>query len=138
MNSFKLIVLGIALFLLIIIFIVVGLLMYKNNNTADFPPKANNCPNYWIEESDGKCQIPTGLDPRIDGVFPINVGSGSIFDNANKSKGIPEYLTSITSSNKYDVKNNTIDFSDITNCEKMKWANTHGILWNGINNINTC
>lgn len=133
MNSFKLIVLGIALFLLIIIFIVVGLLMYKNNNTADFPPKANNCPNYWIEESNGKCKIPDASSASGD---PINVGSGAIFTNANKSKGIPAYLT--TSSQKYDSVNKTIDFSDITNCEKMKWANTHGILWNGINNINTC
>jgi hypothetical protein len=34
--------------------------------------------------------------------------------------------------------NMLLDFSELTSCQKQTWANQYGILWDGINNINTC
>ncbi len=141
MDSFKLTVFGIALFLLIIIFIIVGVLIYNNNTNSDFPPKSNTCPNYWVVTSDGKCEIPVRRKDSggIIDVNPINVGSGANFTQGviNINTGVPTYLTDGTTIG-YDSNKNTIDFSKATICEKMKWANKYGILWDGVNNNNTC
>jgi len=141
MDSFKLTVLGIAMFLLIIIFIVVGVLMKNNKTSAIFPPNAKNCPNYWIETADGKCVIPVQTPSSIPGVepnMPINVGSGVNYASATKNaKGIPSYLTDGTTPG-YSSTDMSIDFKNYTACNKMNWSNKYGILWDGINNINTC
>lgn len=140
MDSFKLTVLGIALFLLIVIFIIVGVLMKHNNTHSVFPPNASTCPNYWVETADGKCTIPTETKSTIPGVKPIppiNVGSGGEYDSSAKNTGVPGYLTDGTTLG-FNKTNNTLDFSNYTACTKMTWSNKYGILWDGINNINTC
>ena len=141
MDSFKLTVLGIALFLLLIIFIVVGVLMKYNNTSSIFPPNASHCPNYWMETAEGTCIIPVQTPstiPGVNSIDPINVGSGvSATSSSKNSKGVPNYLTDGTTLG-YNSTSGAIDFSNYKTCDKMNWSNKYGILWDGINNINTC
>jgi len=145
MDSFKLTVLGIAMFSLIVIFIIVGVIMKHNSTTATFPPKASNCPNYWKETADGKCIIPVQKENPTKGlpnIEPINIGSGSIskIGNTDLATGVPMWLKTLSGKHGgTDANGNMLlDFSELTSCQKQTWANQYGILWDGINNINTC
>ena len=129
MNSFQIIVLGIAVSLLIIILAVIGVIMVNNSNNLIFPPNSLPCPNYWQLNSDGTCNIPIS---STSASTAVNIGS---FDTAKT-----------TTTPGFDKTKNTINFSDngwganssSATCAKKAWANSAGILWDGITNYNGC
>lgn len=88
METFHWIVIGIALFFLIIILVLVGIMMRSNlSNKIVFPPVQETCPNLWINDSSGNC-------------YYVGQNGGSGFDlNANKTlyykgdaKNFPVYV----------------------------------------------
>jgi hypothetical protein len=135
MDKFYIIVLTIALVLLILILTYVGLLM--NSSTTDqttFPPTRNICPDYWQKGHDvSSCAIPSFDSKNI----------GTIY---NKATTPPSLVTGFINTTGYSSNTNDIDFtknewstsgkSEI--CAKKNWANTNGILWDGVSNYNGC
>ena len=52
MANFQQIVIMIAIVLLIICLIFIGIALYRNKSTLQYPPVVANCPDYWLDESD--------------------------------------------------------------------------------------
>jgi hypothetical protein len=51
MADFQQIVIMIAIVLLIICLIFIGVSLYRNKSSVQYPPVVANCPDYWLDES---------------------------------------------------------------------------------------
>ena len=51
-------ILIIALVALILVMTYIGISLYRNRKTANFPSNYANCPDYWQQDADGNCIIP--------------------------------------------------------------------------------
>lgn len=137
MEWFYTVVIVIALLLLIIMLTYIGsrMISSKQSGNADsvFPPVKNSCPDLWETELTGNityCTVP----PRNG----KNVGSLYNVTGTFNSDGIYGLSTSSSKKNinfSADGWSNTGLSSD---CAKQKWANSRGILWDGISNYNQC
>jgi hypothetical protein len=119
MDSFYLIVVAIAVFLLILCLTGVGILMGYQNANVSFPPSANTCPDGWTVIGTA-CQPP----PKEDN----SQSPGDIPGMTNGQQG-------------YKQREGTVDFTDpywADICTKKKWANKYGINWDGISNYTKC
>ena len=130
MEKYYIIVLSIALLLLILVLTYVGLLMRKSSggSAVAFPPVTPTCPDYWTVDG-SFCVIPSNT----------SLNTGDIYDtNGNVTISPSTYGLNSTGTK--------INFSDaawtnggITDvCNKKNWANLHGIVWDGVNNYNSC
>jgi hypothetical protein len=134
METFHIIVLSVATVALILILIFVGVLLSKGDTNAAFPPSYGMCPDYWeIDASSNKCLIPN--------IQTTKLNIGNMYDTDETLKDAITY----TPGYGYDISNNVItqyiDFSDPKwkgQCDKKKWANENGIVWDGISNYNSC
>ena len=113
LNSFNSIVLQIATLILIVLLIIIGIAMYYSAKNAEYPPVIGECPDYWNvskEENKNICK----------NILKINPKSVSENDSCNKV--------------------NPVNFKGLTDkdtvCNKYKWANNCGIIWDGITNNN--
>jgi hypothetical protein len=114
MDSFYLIVVAIAVFILILCLTGVGILMGYQNANLTFPPSANTCPDGWTSVGT-TCTAPD--KPDDDSQYSIvGVSAAQGFKAPNQ-----------------------IDMSKWTDkCEKKKWANMYNINWDGISNYTKC
>jgi len=133
MDIFYIIVLTIAVVLLILILTYVGLTMSSvKSKLKPFPPTTASCPDYWnISPTDPSfCVVPKFGSKN----------TGDSYDTAGKM--------SLKTSNTfgYDSTKSIVDFTNsswdgtgVTSlCAKKKWANNHGIYWDGVSNSNSC
>lgn len=120
--SFYFIVSTIAVVILIIALVGIGIAFNTPNNAEVFPTIQNQCPDYWeIDGSNNHCVIP--------GTGALNAPNKTI--DSNSTPGL---------------SGNNIDFTDSgwsmggnsSTCSKKKWANSYGIIWDGITNYNNC
>lgn len=124
METFYLIVIGIAIVVLILILTFVGLLMQTGKKNVVYPPIANTCPDGWAIDG-SYCEIPVTGSPNMNGksrstlsgTFPSGVVNGTKFD-PNHAGWMSSGKTAI--------------------CEQKKWANKNNILWDGVSNYNSC
>jgi hypothetical protein len=134
MEWFYFIVIVVAVILLIIMLTYIGTRMVSNKKTGKgssvFPPVKNNCPDLWKSNS-VSCTIPAATESNVGDLYTngkddsVNFNIGVVLDSgANKA-------ISFSTDNA-----NTLGMS--SDCAKKKWANTHGILWDGISNYNQC
>lgn len=128
MDSFYYIVVGVATVALIIMFIVMGVFISKNNVDTTYPPYTNTCPNYWMADASGNCYIPE----KKNGLSGINTGT------YNPSAALDKYTYGLDASKTYLNFNDkgwaTADKS--ATCAKKTWAKQYGILWDGVSNYN--
>ena len=123
MNSFYKIVIGVTLVIFVLVLILMGIFMRKNNNLMGFPTYAAPCPDGWNVVADGGCRIP-----------------------ANTFLNYPQYPTTmfgadLNGNGKLTVIDNTniLKFKDSTTiCNKQSWANKVGVSWDGVTNYNKC
>jgi hypothetical protein len=138
MEWFYFIVIAVAIILLIIMLAYIGTRMVSNKKTGQgssvFPPVKNNCPDLWKSRAVGNtvyCTIPASTESNV----------GDLYTNGKKDSENYNIGTILgTKANKsvaFSTDNaNTLGMSG--DCAKKKWANTHGILWDGISNYNQC
>ena len=55
MDTFHKIVIGVALFILLAMLIIIGVMLQRSKKNELYPPVATKCPDYWTEVEDG-CQ----------------------------------------------------------------------------------
>jgi hypothetical protein len=135
MDPFHIIVLSIATVVLILILVIVGMLLNMGDVNTAYPPAYGVCPDYWeIAPDSTKCIIPNIKDSKLN--------IGNMYDENTMS--LNDSVTSIPGYS-FDISNNTltqfIDFDDAKwkgDCDKKKWANEYGIVWDGISNFNGC
>lgn len=145
MEAFYLIVLSIAAILLILILTYIGIVMSNNKNKkGSYPPQSGSCPDYWsISTVDASsCIIPVKTD-RNAGTKTVDASgrsmtsvydaSGKLLLNATNTAGINASTKSI---NFGDAKWTTSGVSAL--CAQKNWANTFGIVWDGVTNYNSC
>jgi len=130
MDRFQSIVITLAIVALIIMFIVVGVMLTQNSSNTTFPPYTNACPNYWATDNSGNCFIPQGTTA---GTFGVNTGDRSFAKTGtNATYGLDSTKTYINFNDSGWANNGA---KSVT-CAKSTWANSHGILWDGISNFN--
>jgi hypothetical protein len=145
MEAFYLIVLSIAAILLILILTYVGIAMSNNKNKKGaYPPQSGSCPDYWsISTVDASsCIIPAKTHRNAgtktvaangDATTSIYDATGKLLLNASNTAGLK---TSTNSVNFGDAKWTTSGVSAL--CAQKTWANTYGIVWDGVTNYNSC
>jgi len=127
--DFKLIVVLIALFVLIIILTWVATTIQTGLKSAVYPPVLNPCPDNWVADSSGNCLIPTA-----QGGQRVNVGNVVDFAQTNPTTF------------GYDPSHRWIDFSNpgwasggtSAQCGQRAWARANEIHWDTITNYNQC
>jgi len=105
MVNFQKITIIIATVILIIFLLMIGISLYKNKDSSQYPPVVADCPDYWLDMSDGtssKCINKQGL------------GSSVCSDTMNFSGG---FWT-----------------GDNGMCRKNQWAKKCDLTWDGVTN----
>ena len=108
MAEFQSTVMFIAVVLLIIVLIFIGISLYRNKQHFQYPPVAANCPDYWLDESNGdgvKCVHPKNLGKKE---CPKKLDFSAPFWSSDKGL-----------------------------CMKKNMANRCDLTWDGVTNNNT-
>jgi hypothetical protein len=143
-SNFYYMVVIIAIIILILLLTYIGILMKKkSNNKQEFPPVQNSCPDYWGVDSSNpkKCIVPANGGKNTGDAYSYsNNVTRLTATGRGKTHGLE---TRLNGTNTDPV---SIDFSNSgwartgvsETCAKKRWANVHGILWDGVANYNRC
>jgi len=139
MDTFHVVVLSVAIVLLIAVLTFFGIVLTKKTNTIlAFPPVYNTCPNYWSISADGSsCIVPNPSNSLNTG--SLIMGSGIPSTGLTSSPGFKTYFDVSNAMNVY-----TINFNDAgwTNgggvCSWKTWAQQNNVVWDGVDNYNSC
>jgi hypothetical protein len=156
MELFYMITAGIAIVLLILILTYFGLTMVKNE-AAVFPPSKNYCPDGWglgTGADASFCAIPnlSSVSGNLVGnSVPLNYNVGSLYNIDATTNKITGYNSDVLTTKKtpgYDSTQQAINFNDAgwgsllqgqsSICALKNWANTNGIMWDGVSNYTGC
>lgn len=120
-DSFYLIVLSMAIFVLIVALGFMGWMLSRQNDQVKFPSITTTCPDFWKIDDKGNCERPS------DGNF--NRGTSNI--SADK---VPGYIDGKPAFNSGAAWGS----GDAAICKKKKWADTSGVKWDTVTNVNFC
>ena len=132
-DSFYLIILSVAVFILILALGFTGWMLSKQNDQIDFPNITITCPNFWTIDETGNCVQPSpgnfnyGKDDAITTGY-IKLGT------SGAGGAVPGKKTD-TSFNSKDAGWGS--GKDAT-CNKRKWATDNNIQWDTVTNVNFC
>jgi len=142
MDSFYLIVLGVAAMFLIIMLIFMGWMISHKSDQITTPSlsgagMASMCPDYWEIDND-KCKIPQADSKQSNVGIMWGDSSGNFKYGANNGN------TTIMNSGTTLLNTDESSWSGYMNkgldpvCAKKMWANRWNIYWDGITNANYC
>jgi hypothetical protein len=140
MDTFRVIVLSIAVVVLILLLIFIGILLSKGTANKVWPPTNTTCPDFWLVTDDGKgCAIPGNL-----GANSLNIGTmyGNLPGNLpGQGQPLTTTFVNFNNPNAY-VESPTGDYIDLTKfsgvCQKQCWSKQFNVVWDGISNYNSC
>lgn len=139
MDKFYSIVVIVAFVVLVIALIGLGVMLQKQDDATVFPPIQNQCPDGWTPDTNDICKISKTVGEQKNlGTF--NPGAVTDFDVKYliKTDGTTPY-TATTDAIEDDGTDYKVKFNSAAlPCDKKKWANAHGIIWDGISNYNQC
>ena len=123
METFYLIVLGVASLILILLLAFMGWTISNANKTTRYPKITITCPDNWTPDdtNEGVCTVP---------------GSGKHNYLATIPSTTPGYVSGTTSVNFSD--SNWSGSGLNPTCAKKKWADTNGIKWDSVTNAAFC
>ena len=121
METFYLIVLGVASIILILLLAFMGWTIGNANKTTKYPKITTTCPDNWTPSNAtaGLCTVP---------------GSNK-YNNITVPTNAPGYVTS-TSMNFSDSNWSASGLNPT--CAKKKWADTNDIKWDSVTNAAYC
>jgi hypothetical protein len=126
MQFFHIAVLGVSSIILLIVLIYIGISLYNAKKNTVFPPTQNTCPDGWMFNSRGMCQMPASGNV---GAITTS-GDTTATSNLIKSNGVwgimPESTDWVSKTGKTAI------------CAKHAWANKYGVTWDGVSNYNSC
>jgi len=130
-DSFYLIILSVATFILILVLGFMGWMLSHQKDEIVFPQVTISCPDFWDLDSNNVCIQPaTGKFNRGDGSLSKYRAIGSATDVA-----VPGINGEKTGFNSSDAGWGT---GKTATCNKRKWANDNGIIWDSVTNVNFC
>ncbi len=136
MDSFYLIVLGVATLVLIILLAFLGWNMSNAKKGTKYPVITTTCPDNWTSEKDGAnilCKRP------LDGANQFNRGDAKLSEYMKTTTSVGYVSTDKTDYlNFADNKWNTDVKTPNPTCAKKAWAKTYGIKWDSVDSANYC
>jgi hypothetical protein len=139
-DSFYLIILSVAVFILILALGFSGWMLSKQNDQIDFPNITATCPDFWTISEDGLyCEQPDSNN--------FNYGSSTILSNYKKigestTGPVPGKPTATVADkhtiNSFDSKHADWGLGKEAICNKRKWATDNTIQWDTVTNVNFC
>jgi len=131
-DSFYLIILSVALFILIAVLGFMGWMLSHQKDQIDFPNIKTTCPDFWeIDSTNGYCKQPTTSTS-------FNYGSDTSLTNYIKTGT----TTAVVVPGKIDATFNSKDSEWGSGkeavCAQRKWANDNNIKWDTVTNVNFC
>jgi hypothetical protein len=144
MEWFYFVVIVVALLLLIIMLTYVGTRMISMGKSGNidsvFPPVKNTCPDLWEPTVSGNityCKVPSSIGNNRGSLYSAVASSGLDADkiNSTNTPGLSGTGTETKINFANDGWSSTGGSGD---CAKQNWANSRGILWDGISNYNQC
>lgn len=137
MDSFYLIVLGVATFVLILMLAFLGWTMSQTKKGENYPAIVKTCPDNWKVDStavSGKilCKRPASGQTNygnVDLTTYMGLSTSAGYVDSSRTNFI----------NFADAKWSSVDPSvPNPNCAKRKWAIKHNIKWDSIDSANYC
>lgn len=111
MATFQSITMSVAIVILIICLIIIAIALYRSKYNTAFPPVVADCPDYWLDMSDG---------------------DGSNCVNKMKDLGNPSCPRTMNFSTSMWTGDDGL-------CRKRTWARKCDLTWDGVtNNANAC
>lgn len=141
MDTFYLIVLGVASLVLICMLAFLGWNMSQAKKGSRYPTITTSCPDNWIPTEttvDNKINITCARPPS-----GYNMGGSSNGTGANikyKDKPLTTFLTTapLGSSGNLNVTDPLWAKDKDPTCEKREWASAYGIKWDSVESANYC
>jgi hypothetical protein len=134
-DSFYLIILSVAVFILILALGFSGWMLSKQNDQIDFPNITATCPDFWTIDATGNCVQPTtstnfnyGKDANILSNYVKLGTSGS-------AVAVPGKVSNALS---FYSKHADWGSGKEAICNKRKWATDNNIKWDTVTNVNFC
>jgi hypothetical protein len=123
MDLFKIIVVLVAFFILIVVLTLVGFLIQTADGNSIYPPTVNQCPNQWMTDGSSNCIIPVSH----------NVGTMTDFSKT------PGFFINEKGDKVINFADNSWSSNGVSpQCNKRLWSNTNNIIWDTISNYNQC
>lgn len=142
MDSFYLIVLGVATLVLIILLAFLGWNMSNAKKGTKYPVITTTCPDNWTSEKVGTDILCKRPGVNSDGTNQYNRGS------TTDPKNLTTYMTTLTSVGYVEGKPDYLNFADNKwntdvktpnpTCAKKAWAEKYGIKWDSVDSANYC
>ena len=124
MDKFYTVTIIVAFVILVIALIGLGILLQNQDAATEFPPKQNQCPDHWTVSGE-YCKWGNNNNFNL-GDLSTNDTSGAIYSISG------DYV-------EHSADKSGIKFkSNVLRCDKKKWANSNGIIWDGVSNYNQC
>jgi hypothetical protein len=118
-DSFYLIVLSVAIFILIVALGFVGWMLSRQNDQVKFPSITTTCPDFWKIDDKGNCVRPS---------------EGNFNRGTTLTKEVPGHNIDLLSFNPGSAWGS----GDAAICKKKKWADNSGVKWDTVTNVNFC
>uniref|UniRef100_A0A6C0HIB6 Uncharacterized protein n=1 Tax=viral metagenome TaxID=1070528 RepID=A0A6C0HIB6_9ZZZZ len=132
MDKFYTYVVIVAFVILVLALIGLGVILQNQDKGEVFPPIQSKCPDGWMTTASG-CYIPVDSSKNIGTFVKTNLTAADQ-KYLLSSNGTGTTMTAIKPGISYEL----IFKPEALPCDKRKWANMHGILWDGISNYNQC
>jgi hypothetical protein len=133
-DSFYLIILSVAVFILILALGFSGWMLSKQNDQIDFPNITATCPDFWTIDETKNCVQPTvgnfnyGKDANIITSGYVKLGTS----------GTPGPVPGKKTDTSFDSKDAEWGSGKDGVCNKRKWATDKNIQWDTVTNVNYC
>jgi hypothetical protein len=138
MDGFYKMVLIVALVLLVIALIGLGILLQHQDSGKAFPPSQNVCPDGWDVTNVKDTYSDADYQDKTACSYDGKSNLGTNFVDASDTATTNEYLVALSSADVNNDKKSIVFKDSVLLCDKRKWANEHGIVWDGVSNYNEC
>jgi hypothetical protein len=138
-DSFYLIILSVAVFILILALGFSGWMLSKQNDQIDFPNITATCPDFWtISEYEDKlyCEKPDSGNFNYGKDDDILTGGYVKLGTSGTSSPVPGINEIYDTS--FDSKHADWGSGKEAICNKRKWATENKIQWDTVTNVNFC
>jgi hypothetical protein len=134
-DSFYLIVLSVATIILILVLGFMGWMLSHQKDEIKFPQVTISCPDFWDLSANNECIQPAsgkfnrGADDSLTKYRAL--GSATNAD-------VPGVVSSNGNKIGFESSDAGWGTGSSATCNKRKWANDNGILWDSVTNVNFC
>lgn len=138
-DSFYLIILSVAVFILILALGFSGWMLSKQNDQIDFPNITTTCPDFWTISQDGLyCEQPasTNFNSGSDILSKyVKLGTSGTPGPVPGKQSLADGKHTASS---FDSKDAGWGSGKDGVCNKRKWATDNNIQWDTVTNVNYC